>query len=161
MSGSENTETSNTETSNTETSNTGSSKMKVVPDDLRDYVESLRVESAANVLGAGGENKLFSSIGMATLVIAVLLVIGTLVPYMFSEKQTTVKPAEAPAEVEPVAPEEGAAAAATGTAADPATPSDADAARAATALGIDETKTADPAKNPLEKDLDNLLDNIK
>ena len=41
------------------------------------------------------------------------------------------------------------------------TPSPADAEKAIKVMGLDDTKVADPKKNPLEKSLDNLLDKIE
>jgi hypothetical protein len=140
-------------------------------EDLREYVESMRVENVANALGDGAKSNLASNIVVATLVITVLLLLATLGPHMLSNKETTVKPAAPTTETNGgTSAADPNANAATPTSTDPANPdsananpaapTDAEAARAAAALGIDETKEADPNKNPLDN-LDNLLDGAK
>ena len=86
----------------------------------------------------------------------------TVAPYMIWGPQIAEKPKKAQP---PVASQAAAAAPATAAAKaetkSDGTPSSADTAKAVKAMGMDETKTADPKANPLEKDFDKLLDGAK
>jgi hypothetical protein len=133
--------------------------------ELREFVGALRGKSTRELLGEVAKSKLVSSVGVATLAFVVLLAIATVVPYMLRGEPVAAKPAAAsPADRNAAATASAAAPTGQKTPGDAASvndPSQPNIARAAAALGIDETKTAAPDKNPLEDDLDNLLDGAK
>ena len=134
--------------------------------ELREFVATLKGRSPQEVLGAIGQSSLFHGIVQASVGTLVVLVAFTVVPYFW------YGPADAKAETTETASEsEPVAAASTTAATDPAavetaeagtseTPAT-DAARAAQAMGIDETRPADPKVNPLDKNLDTLLDGLE
>ena len=135
-------------------------------DELRDFIARSRGKSPQEVLGMIAQSGLFQSTALATGLVVGVLVLLTIVPYALGHRG---KQDKSP----PVAKEttdnvndssttpavDQAATADNETAASNNTTSTAD--PALKALGIDETKTADPDKNPLENSLDDLLDNVK
>ena len=139
--------------------------------ELREFVGRLRGKSPAEVLGQVSESHLVSSIGLAALVCGVVLIVGTLIPYALQDGETVKVPEgsergsgpTAAASAEPGGESSTPAQQQTRKTANTATDNTAEenASQAAAALGIDETKTADPQKNPLEDNLDNLLDSLK
>jgi hypothetical protein len=137
--------------------------------ELRQFLQQMKGKSPQAMLGLVAKSGLARSTALATFLFAVVLVTLTVVPYALRDR--TAKPSETAASEKPAAesagrkpaaeipgPEPAAAAAAT---ADDAgkTPPVSD--RALEALGIGETKTADPKKNPLEDKLNNLLDGVE
>jgi hypothetical protein len=106
------------------------------------------------------------SVAVATLGALMLLVVCTVVPWWFNrlsgDSATAAKPGSQPAaspEAKP--PEPRPAEPPAPPPADDVTPSPADAEKAIKVMGLDDTKVADPKKNPLEDTLDNLLDKIE
>lgn len=142
------------------------SKMKRLHDDgkhsvaeLREFIAQMRGRSPQEVLGMVSSSALIRATVQATLGTLILFAIFTIGPYFWAQKQSVaVKPAAA---VESVAAQP-AAPVANVTPSSPTDnnplPGEPDAAKAAKALDIGETKTADPNVNPLDKDLDKLLD---
>lgn len=145
--------------------------------ELREFVASMRGKSAKEMLGAVAESGLVRATIQATLGCVVLMGIFTAGPYFVSggkaeAKSSAAAPAEAKNKQEDAAPAQSSEVAAdtstepaTKTTAektaktkpgDPLSPDDLD--KAAKKLGIGETKSADPKVNPLDKDLDLLLD---
>lgn len=120
------------------------------------------------MLGLIAKSGLTRSIVLATFLFALLLVALTVGPYVWyggpaasSESAAGEKDASAEeAAAAPEAADEPAAAEATETAGDNGGGVEVP-AEAVEALGIGETRTADPDNNPLEDDLDNLLDGIE
>ncbi len=136
--------------------------------ELREFIGRMRGKSTQEVLGVIAQSGLVRCICASAVVFVALIAVFTVVPYLLkSDEAAAAKPASSTSQPAAVAePDEPAAtqAAATESPAPPAgnpqaTPPDA--AAAAAALGLDETKQAPPDKNPLEKDLDNLLDGVK
>jgi hypothetical protein len=132
--------------------------------ELKEFLGGLHGKSPQEVIGIVSSSLLIQSFGVAIVATIALLSVFTVGPYLIygppKAKEIANKPAAA-------APGETAAAgaSATATSADAQTasePGQPDAEAAAKALGIDETKSADPNKNPLDKgpDLDNLLDGV-
>lgn len=138
--------------------------------ELREFLQQMKGKSPQAMLGLVAESGLARSTALATFLFAVVLVTLTVVPYALRDR--TAKPS-AKVAAEKSAPENAGqksaaetpgpqpAAAAPATAGDDAgkTPPVSD--RALEALGIGETKTADPKKNPLEDKLNNLLDGVE
>lgn len=125
--------------------------------ELRDFVRSLKGRSPQEVMGIVASNALTQAMIGSTIATAVLLVVLT-VPFAFgkSAKAKSQKPAAAVAETESAKSD----AAASKTTNSDGTPSEEDIKKASKAMGLDETKTADPKKNPLDN-FDNLLDKVK
>lgn len=141
-------------------------------DELRDFIGQMHGKRPEEVLGAVASSNLVQSTLIATAGIAVVLIVFTAVPYFLSgsQEEATAAPGgnQAAAEAEP---ESGA------DAADSKTPAAQNGSAQAAAdqsaeststsgdplldnLGIGETKTAAPDKNPLDNNLDKLLDGI-
>jgi cytoskeletal protein RodZ len=139
--------------------------------ELREFIGRMRGKSTQEVLGVIAQSGLVRSIGISTLCFVVLIAVFTVGPYLLKSKEATAsaKPASGsnlPAASEAAAPATTPAPAGdtAATAADGSrspSPTDAAAAAAAAAMGLDETKQAPPNENPLEKNLDNLLDGVK
>ena len=124
--------------------------------ELRDFVRSLKGRSPQEVMGIVASNALTRAMISSTIMTAVLLAALT-VPFAFgnSAKAKPPKPAAA-SNAEP----EKTDTTSSKTAASSDTPSEEDIKKASKAMGLDETKTADPKKNPLDS-FDNLLDKVK
>jgi cytoskeletal protein RodZ len=143
-------------------------------DELRDFMSKMKGRSPQEVLGLVAGSSLFQATAQATFWTVVLTAIFTVGPYMMAKNnpppKDTAAATKAP-EKEPAAkPEtpaktENATAAATPAntqaSSNPApTSGNSDVDKAAKAMGIGETKSADPKKNPLDN-LDKLLDDAK
>jgi hypothetical protein len=128
--------------------------------ELKEFLATLKGRNPQEVIGIISSSMLIQSLAIATAATLALLVVGTVGPYLIygppKPKVAASKPNAAPAKEAPDASKAAAAAPADGT------KSNADAAKAAKALGMDEVKEADPTKNPLDKgpNIDNLLDGI-
>lgn len=125
--------------------------------ELRTFVRGLKGRSPQEVMGIVAGNSLVQALVTATIGCAVMLAVLT-IPFAFGSAKGKPKPKPAAtAEAEPGKSEESStkAAASSGD-----VPSEADLQRASKAMGLDETKTADPKKNPLDS-FDNLLDKVK
>lgn len=125
--------------------------------ELREFIRSLKGRSPQEVMGIVAGNALTQAMVTATIGCVVMLAVLT-VPFAFgsSKSKAKTKPVAAATESEPAKEESVTKAAAS----DGDTPSEADLKRASKAMGLDETKTADPKKNPLDS-FDNLLDKVK
>lgn len=123
--------------------------------ELRDFVRSLKGRSPQEVMGIVASNALTQAIIGSTIATAVLIAVLT-VPFAGnSAKAKSTKPQAAAASTEPE-PAKGSEKAKSNS----DTPSEEDIKKASKAMGLDETKTADPKKNPLDT-FDNLLDKVK
>ena len=137
--------------------------------ELREFLAQTRGRRPQEVLGLVAGSQLTRSVAVATLGAAVLLVVCTVVPWglgrLSGDSSTAAKPSSPPATAaaapEAKQPEPRPAEPPAPAPADDATPSPADAETAVKVMGLDDTKVADPKKNPLENSLDNLLDRIE
>lgn len=127
--------------------------------EVQEFLAQLRGRSPQEVLGIVSASNLVKAVLQATVGCLLLILVFTVGPYYLSGAKTAAptksnakadSAAEAPAETTPVATT------AFETPADATT--DPDPAKAAKALNIDEAKPADPNVNPLDKDIDKLLD---
>ena len=131
--------------------------------ELKDFLSHLRGRSPQEVIGIVKASLLIQSLIIATVATLAFLFVFTVTPYMIWGPQIAQKPKKAPASAaaaQPAAPAPAADATKTQTKTD-SVPAGVDAEKAAKAMGMDETKTADPKANPLEKDFDKLLDGAK
>jgi len=140
--------------------------------ELREFLGQMRGKSPQEVLGLVAKSGLTRGIVLATLLFLVLLVALTVGPYLLAERgadasapvagQTTAPEGDAAAPAEPNSakqPGPEAAAASDLTAAEAGAPPGTD--RAIDAMGIGETRVADPDESPLEDKIDGLLDGIE
>ena len=130
--------------------------------ELKEFLSSLRGRSPQEVIGIVKTSLLIQSLVIATVATIAFLFVFTIAPYMIWGPQVAEKPkkAQPPVAAQSAAPAPANAAAKTEKKAD-GTLSSEDTAKAVKAMGMDETKTADPKANPLEKDFDKLLDGAK
>jgi hypothetical protein len=130
-------------------------------EELKEFLGRLQGRSPQEVVGIVSTSMLIQSMVLATVGTLAIMVVFTLGPYMVYGPPQMKKPATAAA---PAAPSNSAAnnsAATPSEAGKPGELSAEDKSKAMNKMGIDETKTADPNKNPLDKSFDNLLDNVK
>lgn len=130
--------------------------------ELKEFLSHLRGRSPQEVIGIVKTSLLIQSVAISFLVIVVFLGVFTITPYMIWGPNVAQKPKK----VQPPVAAQAAAAAPTAVAAKGETksgdtPSNEDTTKAMKAMGMDETKVADPKSNPLEKDFDKLLDGAK
>lgn len=133
--------------------------------ELRDFLKSVQGRSPQEVLGVVAQSGLATSIILSTIGCVVLLVVCSVGPYYWNKlsadggttKPSVEKQSEPDADntdTEPSAKQQAANAPqpSEATAANPPDPS------LPNKLGIGETKTANPKTNPLDSNIDNLLD---
>lgn len=142
--------------------------------ELREFLADLKGRKPQEVIGIVSASLLAQSMVIATLATIAILAIFTVGPYLIygppQAKAATVKNGDAKGTAKPQsdAPPTTAAAKASVRAEEPAQPNSEspngagpDVERATKAMGLDETKPADPKKNPLDSpNLDKLLDGI-
>ncbi len=127
-------------------------------DELKEFLSKLQGKSPQEVVGLVSTNMLVQSMVISTLAVLAVLAIFTIGPYAVygppQPKKTAAAPppAAAPAEAPP------ATASAEGKTGELSAD---DKTKALQKMGIDETKTAKPDENPLDKKFDNLLDGAK
>lgn len=128
--------------------------------ELREFLKSLKARNPQEVIGIVSSNLLVQSLGLSCVITAVFMAVFTVGPYMVYGPTTKKAPPTKPA-AQAVATDgnrstsEGAVATGSVATGQP------DAERASKAMGLDEAKSADPKKNPLDKpDIDKLLDGL-
>ena len=126
--------------------------------ELRDFVRSLKGRSPQEVMGIVSSSALAQAMVGATVATVALIAVLTVGPYMYygPPKAKAAKPEPAVAATEPSKSSGDSAKGSNSS----DTPSEEDIKKASKAMGLDETKTADPKKNPLDT-FDKLLDNVK
>lgn len=137
--------------------------------ELREFLAQTRGRRPQEVLGLVAGSQLMRSVAVATVGAVLVLIVGTVVPWWLNglspEAMSGTKPSEPPkaaaATATPEATRSEQPPAESPAPAVDATPSQADAEKAIKVMGLDDTKAADPKKNPLENSLDNLLDKIE
>jgi hypothetical protein len=129
--------------------------------ELKEFLSNLRGRSPQEVIGIVKTSLLIQSLVIATVATVAFLFVFTVAPYMIWGPQVTERPKKPlpPFANQPATPTPAVAAKA--DAKSDGTPSSENTAKAVKAMGMDETKTADPKANPLEKDFDKLLDGAK
>ena len=128
--------------------------------EMRAFLKSLKSRNPQEVIGIVSSNLLVQSLGIACVATAIFMAVFTVGPYLIYGPPTAKAPPRKPA-ASAVAtdsnppPAGGNAGTGTGTSGQP------DAEQAVKAMGLEETKSADPQKNPLDKpDIDKLLDGL-
>lgn len=136
-------------------------------DELREFLAALKGRNPQEVIGIVSSSLLIQSMVLATIGTVVFMAVFTVVPYwLYGPLKAGPTAAHAPpaanaAAAPPATPAAGKTADASATkTSDSDSLAQPDAAKAAKTLGLDETKAADPSKNPLESspNLDKLLD---
>lgn len=131
--------------------------------EIREFIGQLRGRSPHEVIGALAQSNLLRATGLAAAWTVGLLLVFTILPALFAKPKTVETPtpvaATTPAadKSKPAAVDTKDSAAATGDT-KTKTPSKTD---VADKLGIGETKTLDPKKNPLDGTGDDLFKDIK
>ena len=128
--------------------------------ELKEFLTTLRGRSPQEVIGIVKTSLLIQSLAIATVATIAFLFVFTVAPYVIWGPPVAQKPKK----FQPVATQPAAPAPTIGAKAEAkpeGAPSNEDAAKAVKAMGMDETKGADPKTNPLEKDFDKLLDGAK
>ena len=137
--------------------------------ELREFLGRMRGRSPQEMLGLVAESGLTRSMLLATFLFVLLLAALTVIPYALKDRSAD---ASAPVAEEKAVTEDAAQAVGPETAEEPGEPAAAapvadtedrrtDPERAVDAMGIGETRVADPKENPLEHKLDKLLDGIE
>ena len=124
--------------------------------ELRDFVRSLKGRSPQEVMGIVASNALTHAMIGSAIATTALIAVLTVGPYIYygPPKAKSSKPVASASAAQPEATRPSDSTKATDT------PSEEDIKKATKAMGLDETKTADPKKNPLDN-FDNLLDKVK
>ena len=126
--------------------------------ELREYVRGLKGRSPQEVMGMITGNALTKALVWATVgCVASLFALS--VPFAFGSSAKAKAAKAKAAQTTRAEPEPTKTAAKAGSSEGDA-PSEADLKKASKAMGLDETKMADPKKNPLDS-FDNLLDKVK
>jgi len=138
--------------------------------ELREFLGEMRGRSPQEMLGLVAESGLTRSMFLATFLFVLLLAALTVGPYVLSSlsadasapvaEEKVVEEEDNPQAVGPETTEEPARPAAAAPVVD-ADDTKTDPERAVDAMGIGETRVANPNENPLEDKLDKLLDGIE
>ncbi len=134
--------------------------------ELREFLTKMKGKSPQEIIGAIAQSGLFNALVWSTLVVIVILALGTVGPYSWAKSQAAApaSPAAKPTTVAPAANTAASAPAATNTAANAENtagqPKTIDPG-VAKQLGIDEVKQGTPNSNPFDNNLDDLLDGKK
>lgn len=143
--------------------------------ELRQFLEQMRGKSPREMLGALAESGLIRATTQATIGCVALLAAFTVGPYLLKGERAANGAADS---AKAPAPSASSTAASSSTKQDDSTgkaapspssastplenpPPPTDLESAAKKQGVGDTKHADPKSNPLEKELDNLLDKAK
>ncbi len=129
--------------------------------ELREFLAKTRGRSANEVLGMVAGSRLTRSIALAALGTFVVLLAGSLLPWLLgwgtSPQTVNRQPTAASVPDDRHRPPDSKPTEKKATSNAKRT----NAEKAVKAMGLDETKTADPDANPLENRLDHLLDKVK
>lgn len=121
--------------------------------ELKEFLGRLQGKSPQEVVGLVSTSLMVQSMVIATVGTIALLAVFTIGPYMVYGAPKVKEKAKPPVAAAPAAPSPGETARS-----DEAVD---DKTKAIQKMGIDETKTARPDENPLDKKFDNLLDGAK
>ena len=130
--------------------------------ELREFLKSLKARNPQEVIGIVSSSLLLQSLIMSCVITAIFMAVFTAGPYFVygpaKPKTAAAKPnsnqASRPAS-------EGAAPAESSTPSASSANSGPDVEKASKAMGLDESKPADPKRNPLDKpEIDKLLDGL-
>jgi hypothetical protein len=134
--------------------------------ELREFLAGLKTRKPQEVIGIVSASLLMQSMALATAATVGILVVFSVGPYLIygapQAKASTAKGAKpASAMASPAGDPKGTPTANANATLDTPAKSGPDAAKAVKAMGLDETKPADPKKNPLDSpNLDKLLDGL-
>lgn len=129
--------------------------------ELKEFLGKMRGRSPQEVLGQIAQSSLVQCTIWATLLTAVFMAAFTLGPYYLRDPKAAAKPAKPKAAAAQAAAAPSATASAPASKATPSTeeaPERSNVEKAAEKMKMNETKVADPKKNPLDGDLDKLLE---
>lgn len=129
--------------------------------ELREFIRQLHGRKPSEVMGIVSGSALIRALLESTVFLGILIAVMTIVPFMMADEKesSTSNAATAASSQQTPSSADTAASAATPAKADGAISAE-DAQKAVNVMGLGETKTADPNKNPLDN-LDSLLDDVK
>ena len=130
--------------------------------ELREFLKSLKARNPQEVIGIVSSSLLVQSLGISCVITVVLMVVFTAGPYfVYGPTKPNAVAAKPSATTGSRAASDGAASTGNSPSAGTAASGVRDAENAVKVMGLDETKSADPKKNPLDKpDIDKLLDGL-
>ncbi len=130
--------------------------------ELREFLKSLKARNPQEVIGIVSSNLLVQSLGISCVITVVLMAVFTAGPYFVYGPPKPNAVAAKPTATNSSRPtSDGAASTGNSSPAGPAASGVRDAENAVKVMGLEETKSADPKKNPLDKpDIDKLLDGL-
>ncbi len=135
--------------------------------EMREFIRQLHGRKPSEVLGIVSGNSLVRATGEAVLYLGLVFAVLTVVPFLFASdekgsgsKAGPVAQADNDATSPVTTPDNPVAGVAATAPGDDGAISAEDAQKAVKAMGLGETKTADPDRNPLDN-LDSLLDDAK
>ena len=127
--------------------------------ELKEFLGTLKGRSPQEVIGIVSASLLLQSLAVAVVATLLLLLVGTVVPYMLwgplKSQNVAAKPAAAAATANPATSDAAGQEPRPPSAAASSAP---DAAKAAQVMGLDEVKGTTPDDKP--PDIDNLLDGL-
>jgi hypothetical protein len=132
-------------------------------EELREFLKTLKSRNPQEVIGIVKTSLLIQSLVISSLATVAFMAIFTVGPYLvYGPDKPTSAPRKGTVAAVPAAAETSAPTSAAATApADKGSVGAPDVEKAAKVMGLDETRPADPKKNPLDKpDLDKLLDGL-
>jgi hypothetical protein len=131
--------------------------------ELREFVRTLRGRSPQEVIGVLAQSNLVRATMLAAAGTFVLMLVFTVLPAVMADKPkpADAKPAPVAAPPTPTPTATDAKTASKDAASTPTAPKAKDKADALDKLGIGETKTSDPKKNPLDNTGDDLFKDVK
>lgn len=128
--------------------------------ELREFVQNLRGKSPQEVLGTVANSGLIQGVAISTIGTILLMALFTAGPYFLFGKPVVKSKSDKPAEVSNEPKEVAKPTPADSKAAISSDPK-ANAQKTLDKMGESETKMADPKVNPLDKEVDDLLDTKK
>ena len=130
--------------------------------ELREFFKSLKARNPQEVIGIVSSSLLVQSLGISCVITAVFMAVFTAGPYfVYGPAKPKAVAAKSSATAGSRAASDGAASTGNSSPTAPAASGVRDAENAVKVMGLDETKSADPKKNPLDKpDIDKLLDGL-
>ena len=128
--------------------------------EMKAFLKSLHSRNPQEVIGIVSSNLLVQSLGIACAASAILMFVFTVGPYLiYGPPVAKAKPSKPAAPSVATGGNPSPAQGTAGTGTNPSGQPDAEAA--AKVMGLEETKSADPKQNPLDKpDIDKLLDGL-
>ena len=128
--------------------------------ELKSFLKELKGRSPQEMLGIVAGSQLVRAIGLATVIVLVVSLIFTAVPYAMADRdkeEAATKESSAPSAAEPAIPKPAPTPSPTAPAVAQPSPTTPD----LSTLGVNEERKAPPNKNPLENKKDDFLKGLE